>query len=59
MIFKNSNMKLQQKHEFFAELQNSTELMELLTELMKLFNENVFHEITYVVFKIWEKKSET
>jgi hypothetical protein len=33
-------------------------MMELMRELSKLFTENIFHEITYVVYKIWEKKKE-
>ena len=32
--------------------------MELMKEFSKLFAENIFHEITYAVFKIWEKKKE-
>ena len=59
IIFKNNNLKIQQKHEFISDLQNETELSELLKELSKIFNESVFHEITYVVFKIWEKKNES
>ncbi len=53
MILKNNNMKTQQKHEFISDLQNQTELFDLMRELSTLFNENVFHEITYVIFKIW------
>jgi hypothetical protein len=55
---KNDTLKIQQKHEFISDLQNEPELMELMKELSKLFAENIFHELTYVVFKIWEKKKE-
>jgi hypothetical protein len=55
---KNETLKIQQKHEFISDLQNEPELMELMKELSKLFAENIFHELTYVVFKIWEKKKE-
>lgn len=32
--------------------------MSLLGELLGLFSLNIFHEIIYVVYKIWEKKSQ-
>jgi hypothetical protein len=59
LIFQNNNLKIQQKHEFVSDLQNETELMGLLRELLSLFSVNIFQEITYVIYKIWEKKTQS
>jgi hypothetical protein len=44
-----------QKINFIEELQNESELSNLLVEMMMLFNPKIFSEIVYIVHTIWNK----
>jgi len=44
-----------QKVNFIEELQNESELSNLLVELMVLFNPKIFGEVVYIIHTIWNQ----
>lgn len=56
VIKSNRIFRAKEKKEFMEDLERETEVCGLLVEMMVLFNQNIFNELVYVIYRIWSTK---